>query len=518
MNLRSATLRNTMFSTVAVYIEFALGMLTSIIIARHLGPDGYGHYSLVIWMVALGVAITNSGTATAAIKFVAEFRGNGNEALIPGLLRYLRRAQRIFMLLVVLAGSIALLMSRDRLVPELDKRMLLGFLLLAVSVRAAYMFNIGVAKGFENFRVVARVALVAAPVNLTMVVLVCWFDYPMEALLAVFLVSGVIFYVISQRQVSGLVQRPAEGVVPALPKVLLSRVHRHMWLAALNVSFGFLIASEIEVLFLNLYTNADAAGHFKVAHQLATGATLLVPGVFAALLLPMMASALSQGHAVAGRRFVASTNYLVLLAVPLVAFAVTFSDEVILLLYGTAYNDTGPVLAACIIGAAVVTVSQSGSSLLISADRQGSVLLVGVFVGIFKVALDVVLIKRYGLQGATWAYLVAAVVDGAAMIALAIQVSRVQPQWARLGRTVLAGVLAALLVLPLGRHLPPLAALLLGGSVLSVTYAVLTLLLRCWDAVDIEHMQSVLQRVWGGRPLSATGLRFLEWARRHTSE
>lgn len=517
MNVRSATLRNTMFSTVGVYIEFALGMLTSIIIARHLGPDGYGHYSLVIWMVALGVAITNSGTATAAIKFVAELRGSGNEALIPALIRYLRRAQRVFMLVVVLAGGAVLLLSRDRLVPELDKRMLLGFLLLAVSVRASYMFNIGVAKGFENFRAVARVALVATPVNLAMVALVCWFDYPVEALLAVFLVSGVIFYLISQRQVAGLVPRP-QGEPPALPRALLARVHRHMWLAALNVSFGFLIASEIEVLFLNLYTNADAAGHFKVAHQLATGATLLVPGVFAALLLPMMANALSRGQAVAGRRFVASTNYLVLLAAPLVAFGVTFSDEVVWLLYGRAYGDTGPVLAACIVGAAVVTVSQSGSSLLISADRQGSVLLVGIAAGVFKVALDVMLIARYGLQGATWAYLVAALADAAAMIALAVQVSGVQPEWSRLGRTVLAGGLAALLVLPLQRYVPPLPAMLAGGVVLSLAYAVLTLVLRCWDEDDIEHMQHLFRRWWGGRPLSATGERFLEWARRHASE
>src|SRR5690606_26583504 len=98
------------------------------------------------------------------------------------------------------------------------------------------------------------------------------------------------------------------------------------------------------------------------AHQLATGATLLVPGVFAALLLPMMANALSQGQALAGRRFVASTNYLMLLAAPLVAFGMTFSDEVVWLLYGRAYSDTGPVLAACIVGAAMITVSQSGSS------------------------------------------------------------------------------------------------------------------------------------------------------------
>ena len=85
MNSRSRTLNNTFFSSVGLYTEYVLGMLTSIIIARHLGPDGFGAYSLVIWLVAVGVATTNSGTASAAIKFVAELRGSGRTEMIPAL-------------------------------------------------------------------------------------------------------------------------------------------------------------------------------------------------------------------------------------------------------------------------------------------------------------------------------------------------------------------------------------------------------------------------------------------------
>ena len=98
MNARSQTLRNTLFSTVGIYTEFFLGMLTSILIARHLGPHDFGSYSLIIWLVAIGVAVTNSGTAGAAIRFIAELRGGGNAQLIEPLLDYLRRAQRLFLL------------------------------------------------------------------------------------------------------------------------------------------------------------------------------------------------------------------------------------------------------------------------------------------------------------------------------------------------------------------------------------------------------------------------------------
>ena len=55
MNTRSQTLRNTVFSSVGMYTEYVLGMLTSIVIARHLGPEGFGAYGAIIWLVAMGL-------------------------------------------------------------------------------------------------------------------------------------------------------------------------------------------------------------------------------------------------------------------------------------------------------------------------------------------------------------------------------------------------------------------------------------------------------------------------------
>ena len=105
MNTRNTVIRNTLFSSVGIYTEYFLGMLTSIIIARHLGPAHFGAYSLVVWLVATGVAITNSGVASTVIKFVAELRGSGREASIRPLLAWARKVQAGFLAVVLLAGT-----------------------------------------------------------------------------------------------------------------------------------------------------------------------------------------------------------------------------------------------------------------------------------------------------------------------------------------------------------------------------------------------------------------------------
>ncbi len=508
MNTRSKTLRNTMFSSAGLYTEYALGMLTSIVIARHLGPDGYGVYSLAIWLVAMGVAMTNSGTAGGAIKFVAELRGSDRANLIPNLLTYLRRAQRIFLLVVLVSGALLFVFAGEKLAPGMNHVMLLGFLMVAVATRASYMFNIGVAKGFENFRATAIVAMIATPLNLAMVLVVMWFDGPVTWLLAVFVVSGLIFYETSRRQIAHLVPTATPGVT--LAPDLIARVHRHMKFTAGIVAVGFFVASEVEVLFLNLYADPAAAGQFKVAYQLATGAALLVPGVFAALLLPMMANALSQGHVVAGRRFVASTVYLTFLAAPLVAFGLVFSDAVIGLLYGPAYAAAAPVFSACLAVIAVVTTTQGGSSLLISADHQGHILVISLVCGVLKIVLDAILIAKYGLQGAVVAFIAISVIGGVAIMWQAIRVSRVAPNWGRLLRIWLAACLAGLLVLPMRGHMPAIAQIMLGTVVLSLAYGLMTLLFGCWSRDDIAYLQQIHKRLARSRPRA--GAKLLAWA------
>ena len=514
MNIRERVLRNTLFSSVAMYTEFALGMVVSILIARHLGPDMFGAYSTVIWIVAMGVAATNSGTASAAIRFVAELRGAGRESEVRALVAYLRRAQRWFMAAVLLISGVSLWMAGQHVAPEFDHVWLFGFLVLAIALRANYMFNIGVAKGLEDFRINAMVALIAAPLNLALVLVCTLLELSAEWLLGVFLVSGAVFASASWVQMRRLL--PPGDERPLLPDGLVARVRRQMLYSAGIVSIGYVVGSEVEVMFLTALADTHDAGQFKVGYQLAYGASHLVPGVFGALLLPMMANALSQGRAVAGRRYAASTAYLALLALPLTAFGIALSSPLIGLLYGSEYAPAAHVFAVCIGGAALTVSTQGASSLLISADRQRDVLFVVIAMGILKVALDALLISFYALEGALVAFAVVSVINASAYIGLARRESGVWPDGRRILRAALAAGLASLPLWFLPDTLPKLATLLIGGVLGATLYPPLTLALGCWNAADIAHMQRLHARLLRGRP-RAVG-RMLAWAHARTGE
>lgn len=508
MNQRAHTIRNTLFSSVGIYTEYLLGMMVSIIIARHLGPDDFGTYSLIVWLVACGVTATNAGTTTTMIKFIAELRGSERTDLLIPMMAYLRRTQAKFLAVVLVTGSVAFLLSGARLAPGFNHLALCGLMVVAVGLRAPYMLNIAVAKGFERFGATATIALVSTPINLAMIVAAWAMHAPIEVFLGIFGVSSVLFYTVSKVQVASIVpEGPGNATIPV---ELMSRVRRHMRFVAVISTVAFVTASETEVLFLTLLDTPASAGQFKVAYQLATGAALLLPGVFSAILLPMMARAFSEGRAVAARRFVGSTTYLSLLAAPLVGFGVVFSSATIQLLYGDAYRSADLVLAGCLFASSINVIGSAAQSLLMSADQQHSVLARVLGCGVLKVVLDIVLIGRFGLLGGTAAYVSVSIIGVIVTVALAVRVGGVNLAWRRLGRILLAITVASLIALPFKWIAHPMVSILAGMTVLGLSYALLSLLLGCWSKPDIDYLRGLHHPADGGRrsPLST----FLDWA------
>ena len=77
-----------------------------------------------------------------------------------------------------------------------------------------------------------------------------------------------------------------------------------------------------------------------------------------------------------------------------------FGNDVIHLLYGREYWAAGPLFSACLFATCVTTMTQGASSLLVSADRQRSILVLAVTSGVLKLALSAVLIAHFALVGA----------------------------------------------------------------------------------------------------------------------
>ena len=107
------------------------------------------------------------------------------------------------------------------------------------------MLNIGIAKGYENFRATAVVAAVAAPINLALILLAWWLDGSMEWFLGVFTVSSLVFWWVSRRQVAKLL--PPRQPRQPLDEDMRRRLRSYAALVAVTVAVTFVTASEDQI-------------------------------------------------------------------------------------------------------------------------------------------------------------------------------------------------------------------------------------------------------------------------------
>ena len=77
MNRRVAVLRSIGIVTVSTYIEYALGLLMSVWIARSLGPSDFGRYAFTVWLCGWLIVCSNHALTTSSTKFIAEADGMG---------------------------------------------------------------------------------------------------------------------------------------------------------------------------------------------------------------------------------------------------------------------------------------------------------------------------------------------------------------------------------------------------------------------------------------------------------
>lgn len=486
-------LTNTAFSSLAVYIEYLFGLLASIVTARALLPTDMGIYSLLVWLVATAVVIANAGITMGAIKFIAELRGAGREDTQAALVRRLRRMQRVMLAIVALAVSLVFVFARQRLAPGVDI-WLLALLVVSVALRAPYMFNIAVLKGNQDFRSTAVVAGVGATLNLAMV-LVAWLQAgALPMFLVIYVLSGVVFYLISHWRASAFISAVPGGAV-TLPAELEARLRHHLKVVAFTIVLGTIGSSEIELLSLNLFSDAAHAGLFKVANALAAGVALLVPGVLSAQLLPMMASAHGRGQGEAEHRFATMTAWLFVLGAPLISFGVVFSGQAIGLLYGSAYAAAAPVLAILLVARVASVVGQGATAYLMSADRQTALMQLTMLFTALRFAGAFGFTYAFGLEGAVLSAMVLSLLGSGATIGLAVRVAKTPLPWTRIVRILLAAMLPALCCLPWVHMLPPLASLLAGTVFCAIGYPLTLWLLHGLSEEDAGYARAIATKL-----------------------
>jgi O-antigen/teichoic acid export membrane protein len=503
------------FSLIAgTFVSTVIGAFVVIILARLLGPAGYGVYTLSFVLPALFATFVDFGLSPALIRYGASLRTQRKYGRLADLIR----SGLLFNLGVSLAASVLAFALSNQLAASVLQRPDMGRLVALASVTILFqgLFNLtyDALVGLDRMgqSAVMLVLRDAARVIFSPLLIIVGFGVAgaiSGQILGWVLASaaGVWMLLAYQQIIRNRPSEPASEKGMALDIETMIRYGLPLYLAALLSSVLF----QYQNIVLAFFTTNTEIGNFNAARNFGVLISILATPVATALFPAFSKLDLETRKKELQIMFENSVKYTTLLIIPLAVFVGVASRDLIRAIYGAAYTH-----------AAIYLMLYVGTFLLAGMGSQ----VIGAFlngVGKTKVTFMIALVQLaiflplaplmawvYGVPG----MIVALILSSLVPIGLGL--------WVAIGRygmrvdlvgsflTLACALTSALPILPIIYYsaLPSLAKVILGGLVYFAAFFTLAPVFRAVKRADVQTLTPILGQIKILKPIASLVFRY----------
>lgn len=376
----------------------ALAFLTSVLLARLLGPAGYGAFTFAVALLHLLAIPASLGMTKLLIRNVSTYTGRSEPALTAGLLH---RADQLTLTTgiatTVLALSVSLIIADGQ-----DRVMMRAFWMILPALPMLVLIRVKQA-ALQGLKRIVRGQLpegVLLP-GLFLLLALVWWALPvlsLDPITAVglnVLATAVALYtalLLLRKHLPASIEaaepqfRTREWIASALPLLLVSGLH--------------VINSRTDVIMLGAIKGAESVGLYNVA---ARGSSFV--GFFLAAsgraLGPTIASLYDEEaiHKLQGL-LTGVIRLVVFLTLPIAATFILFGDWILGFVYGTAFTDAHSALAILSTAELLAVAMGSVSLLLVMTGHEREAAFGVGLSAVLNIVLNATLIPYFGLTGA----------------------------------------------------------------------------------------------------------------------
>jgi len=381
-------------------IFYAVSYLFGILIARQIGAENYGLYTLGVTAVTLASRITIAGLDRGLMRYASIGRGEGQGAA----LRYLSIVALAIGGGLGLVAALAFWFFPEAILSVLhwtDQQELLILLpVLAITIPAMTLTGIAIAgtQAFRTMRYRALVTHIIQPLVKLGVALLLIFTFGMEVM------APVLGFVIAQVLGAFLALFFLARLTRSIPK----QVEDHAGLERKLISFSAplmltnvvaYLNGRTELFVLGIFLAADAVGVYNAAVRLA-GLGLIVLTAFNAIFSPVISDLHNRGRvAQLSILFKLVTRWIFAAAMPIFLVQMLFAPQ-IMGLFGPEFVEGAQALRLLSIGQIINLATGAVGVMLIMSGRSNIVFINSIVLLIVALALDFWLVPVYGLMGA----------------------------------------------------------------------------------------------------------------------
>ena len=368
-------------------ISLIAGITTSIILARLLGPEGKGVYTIAALLPALIVTFANLGIGPATVYYVARGRYLRQEIVGNNIVSAL-----VIGTLGVLGGLIVVLFFQKNVFPGVAQ----GYLLLALAlIPGSLLFSYlqTILLGAQRFKEYNLIALIQPLLFLAFIVIALWI---LKTGIVGALVAGVSAWLLTDIVLLLWVRKVAGGVSFKLNLTYLRKASIYGIQAHLGNILAFL-NYRIDIFLVNGFLGPTAVGFYSIGVGLVEKLWLL-PQAASTVLFPRVAAETDEQRSKDFTPLVARTVLWVTALGALVILLL--SRWLIILLYSTAYLPSVKPLQFLLPGIVALSVAAVLANDIAARGRPILNTYAGAAGLVTNVVLNLLWIPRYGIAGA----------------------------------------------------------------------------------------------------------------------
>jgi len=394
--------KNTYYNFLANFTISISRFLSSIIIARILGPALTGVYSLVLFIYNIAEIMTNLGLGNLATKYISQFSNEDNYENIEKVFAYTVKLKfyasiAVSVLLILFSG----VLSDFYREPNLKSYIIFSAIIL-LPESIALIFQSAI-QGMQHYKAFALRSFLIAPIHIILVILVLKLHLGIEGLIITNMFMAafdlLICYLIIKKGIHIRFEFKA-----LLTNELRQRIFRYNWQVAMIVILDSIVWQKSEVFFLGKLSTQAQVAFYSLSYNLANWTIGFLPGIVFGVLFP----AISELHGMKDRKsiekiYMTSTRYLMMLCIPMSLVGIGLSPLLIGILYGSEYIPMAMVLNILLGSTCIGLICGPGSLVIYGMERQDIILKASIVATCINILLNFILIPKYGAVGAAFA-------------------------------------------------------------------------------------------------------------------
>jgi len=377
----------------------ALGL--GIVLARMLGPEGYGVYAYAFAIMSLLMVVAEAGVPTLLMREIAASQGRAQWGLLRGALRRGAQFVALAATTVSLFGLFVLWWFADSLRPEVLYTTALMLLVLPVSALCKTVAH--ALFGLHRVLVGQTLDLLIRPFLVLIILAALFLAWPEQrqphVAMAVQLLSAMVVLLIGALVLWRF--------LPHESRTTAAEYQSRQWLkSALPFTLiggAGIINSQTDIIMIGWFMTSEDVGIYRVVSQ---GALLVSFVLHAAIAVlgPAFSALYAKGDLKGLQKlYKRSTRIVMLLTLPLVCVFVFMGGDLLGLVFGPEYVGGAPALAILSIGFfANIYFGAIGTLLQMIGEEKATAYLLWI-ASILNIIMNLLLIPPFGLVGASLA-------------------------------------------------------------------------------------------------------------------